>query len=233
MLYALGALNAVDAEVMWIRRLRLHIVQPRLDNVSTFALSLRELDEFAAEVRRAAPLAFEGRGEPRAGDWCRFCAAKGVCRASRDLAAEAAKRINGDLNCMTPDELGTLLDLLDDLDGIRERARERALEMILEGTKIQGYKAVAGRSVRRFTNEEEAVERLQKASGVSLYETRPLSLAKIEKILGKKRFNEIAGDCVCSPPGAPTLAKAGYPRREYKAGGAAEEALKNMDVNEL
>lgn len=233
MLYAVGACNLLPVEDMDVRRLRLHIIQPRLDNVSVFSLTLRELGDFADEVRKIAPAAYEGKGEPKAGDWCRFCPAKGACRASRDLAVKAAEKIHGNLNCMTPAELGNLLDVLDDLEEIRAAAREQAVRLILDGGAVQGYKVVAGRSARKFRDETEALERIQRATGENLYEVRPLSLAKIEKLLGKRRFNEVAGDCVYTPPGSPTLAKSDDPRKEYRGAESAEEIFKNMDIQEV
>ena len=39
-----------------------------------------------------------------------------------------------------------------------------------------------------------------------LYETKPRTLAAIEKTLGKKRFGEMLGDLIIKPRGKPTLA---------------------------
>ncbi|MBQ3458505.1 MAG: DUF2800 domain-containing protein [Synergistaceae bacterium] len=85
MLYALGALAAYG--YIWdIEIVRMTIVQPRLDNISTFECSRSELEAWGESIKPIARMAYEGKGEQRAGDWCKFCRAKPVCKA---LAEEA------------------------------------------------------------------------------------------------------------------------------------------------
>ena len=85
MLYAIGALAAYG--YIWdIEVIRMTIVQPRLDNISTFECSRAELEAWAESIKPIAKMAYEGKGEQKAGDWCKFCRAKPVCKA---LAEEA------------------------------------------------------------------------------------------------------------------------------------------------
>ena len=85
MLYALGALNAYG--YIWdIQGVRMSIVQPRLDNISTCEMTAEELAAWGEGIRVTAKLAYEGKGEQKAGDWCRFCRAKPVCRACKEEA---------------------------------------------------------------------------------------------------------------------------------------------------
>lgn len=85
MLYAIGALAAYgflyDIEIV-----RMSIIQPRLDNISTFECSRAELEEWGESIKPIAKLAYEGKGEQSPGDWCRFCRAKPVCKACADEA---------------------------------------------------------------------------------------------------------------------------------------------------
>ena len=85
MLYALGALAAYG--YIWdIELVRMTIVQPRLDNISTFECSRAELEAWGESIKPIARMAYEGKGEQKAGDWCKFCRAKPVCKV---LAEEA------------------------------------------------------------------------------------------------------------------------------------------------
>ena len=85
MLYALGALAAYG--YIWdIELVRMTIVQPRLDNISTFECSRAELEAWGESIKPIARMAYEGKGEQKAGDWCKFCRAKPICKA---LAEEA------------------------------------------------------------------------------------------------------------------------------------------------
>ncbi len=90
MLYALGALHAYGyiypIDTVWMT-----IVQPRLDNISTYVCTREELEEWGESIRPIAQLAYEGKGEQKCGDWCRFCRAKPVCRACAEEALALAK----------------------------------------------------------------------------------------------------------------------------------------------
>ena len=75
MLYALGAYHAYGY-LYSITKVSMTIIQPRLENISTFECSVEELLDWAENyVRPRARLAFEGKGEQVPGDWCRFCRA--------------------------------------------------------------------------------------------------------------------------------------------------------------
>ena len=59
-----------------------------------------------------------------------------------------------------------------------------------------------------------------------LYERKPLSLSKVEKLMGKKRFNEELGSHVIKPPGKPTLAHESDKREAVTDIVTPEEAFK-------
>ena len=85
MLYALGALHAYGY-IHPIGIVRMSIIQPRLDNISTCEMSTEELLSWGESIRETAKLAYEGKGKQKAGDWCKFCRAKPVCRACKEEA---------------------------------------------------------------------------------------------------------------------------------------------------
>ena len=90
MLYALGGLNAYGY-IYPIETVRMSIIQPRLENISTFECSREELEAWGEKIRPIAKLAFEGKGEQKAGEWCFFCRAKPVCQACKDEAMALCK----------------------------------------------------------------------------------------------------------------------------------------------
>jgi hypothetical protein len=85
MLYALGGLAAYGF-LYDIENVRMTIIQPRLENISTFECSRKELEEWGESIKPIAKMAYEGKGEQKPGDWCRFCRAKPVCRACAEEA---------------------------------------------------------------------------------------------------------------------------------------------------
>lgn len=90
MLYATGALNAYGY-LYDIEAVRMTIIQPRLENISTFEMSADDLRAWGESIKPIAKMAFEGKGEQRPGDWCRFCRAKPVCKACMEEALALAK----------------------------------------------------------------------------------------------------------------------------------------------
>ena len=85
MLYALGGLAAYGY-IYEIETVRMSIIQPRLDNISTFEATREELEAWGESIKETAKMAYEGKGEQKAGEWCRFCRAKPMCKACRDEA---------------------------------------------------------------------------------------------------------------------------------------------------
>lgn len=85
MLYAIGALHAYGY-IYPVEIVRMSIIQPRLDNISTYECSREELEAWGESIKPTAKMAYEGKGEQKAGDWCRFCRAKPVCRACKEEA---------------------------------------------------------------------------------------------------------------------------------------------------
>ena len=91
MLYALAGLTEFDT-LYDIRNIRMSIVQPRLNNTSSFEITPEELLRWAeTEVAPTARLAIEGKGEFKAGEHCRFCKARHVCRKRSEYFMELAR----------------------------------------------------------------------------------------------------------------------------------------------
>ena len=81
LLYSLGALELFGS-LYDIEKVNMTIHQPRLENVSTFEITVHDLMEWAEqELMPKAEMAAKGEGEFAVGDWCRFCKAKNTCRA--------------------------------------------------------------------------------------------------------------------------------------------------------
>lgn len=81
MLYALGTLSLFDM-LYDIKKVTMTIVQPRVDNFSTYEITVDELLKWAEEeLKPKAELALKGEGEFCPGEHWRFCKAKNQCRA--------------------------------------------------------------------------------------------------------------------------------------------------------
>lgn len=228
-LYALGALFDY-CQLYDIETVRMTIVQPRIKREpDTWETTAGELMLWAEEtVKPAADLAAKGEGDFAAGDWCRFCAIRGTCRRR----AEACLELDGFGRKLPPEltdeEVGRALTLGKDIKTWLADIEKYALGACLDGKEIPGYKAVAGRSVRAWTDQEAAFD-AARAAGIPdemLWERSPVTLATLEKIMGKKPFAETLADFIITPPGKPTLAPDADKRPAITGRPAAEEDFK-------
>ena len=206
-LYGLGAyleysfLYAID-------KVKMTIVQPRLDDISECEISTTELMEWAEEVvKPLAEKAYKGEGTYIAGNHCKFCRAKAICRERARMNLETSKFDFKEPALLSDEEVGEALKMAQDLAKWAEDLKDYALAESLKGKLIPGWKAVEGRGSRVFTDNEEALKVLI-GSGIDetmLYERKQLTLAQIEKVLGPKQFKELVGNMVEKSPGKPTL----------------------------
>ncbi len=242
MLYALGGLAAYGF-LYDVETVRMTIIQPRLDNISTFECSRQELEDWGESIRPTALLAFEGKGEQHPGDWCRFCRAKPVCKACADEALALCREDFLDLDAgafdgtaeesdMTaPYEADTqtavfkqpglipiaeLAEILPTLNRISSWIDAVfafvSSEAINHGVPIPGYKVVEGRSKRVFTDTKAVVDTAVQNGYTDLYKQSLISLTEFEKMMGKKKFNELLGEYVAKPPGKLALVPESNPR---------------------
>ena len=96
------------------------------------------------------------------------------------------------------------------------------MNSILDGEKIPGWKAVEGRSSRVWSDQDKAIDKLI-ADGIDravIYDSVPKTLAQLEKVLGKKKFEEMVGEFVVKPQGKPTLADESDSRKEFSSAAA-------------
>lgn len=209
MLYALGAMSELSL-LYRFKFVHMTIVQPRVSNISEFTMTADELREWGESVvKPKAEAAMSGKGEFEAGDWCRFCRAKQQCKTRYESNDSLYPELSAqhDPRLITLDELGEYLKRGKDMAAWLEDMKEYALSESLAGADVPGWKAVEGRGSRAFTDTDEAVDTLIK-NGIDesvLYERRVLTLAQMEKAVGKKAFGDLVGDLVVKNPGKPTL----------------------------
>ena len=242
MLYAIGALAAYgflyDIEIV-----RMSIIQPRLDNISTFECSRQELEDWGESIKPIAKLAYEGKGEQHPGDWCRFCRAKPVCKACADEALALCREDFLDLDAGAFDDtaeesdmtapyeadtqtavfkqpglipIAELAEILPTLNRISSWIEAVfafvSSEAINHGVPIPGYKVVEGRSKRVFTDTKAVVDVAVQNGYTDLYKQTLITLTEFEKMMGKKKFNELLGAYVTKPPGKLALVPESDPR---------------------
>ena len=223
-LYALGALkffSAVYGDT--IENVIMAIVQPRIsEDVTEEHLTVQELRAWGESIKSKAQAAYTGIGatfEP--GEWCRFCRGKAVCKARanknsafedfKDAVPEHAANAGAtpaNAQILSNADVGDLLVRAADLVSWYEDLKDYAQSEILAGHDVPGWKVVAGRSNRTFTDQDAAIQAVIAAGydEAVIYDRKPKSLSELEKLMGKAEFTKQVGKFVIKPPGKPTLA---------------------------
>lgn len=207
-LYGLGAY--LEHSMLYdIRRIRMTIIQPRLENISTEELTAEELLDWAeTEVRPKAELANAGEGEFQVGDHCRFCRARKTCRARAEHSLELAKYDFVDPPLLSDGEIGDVLQKADKLAHWVKDITDYALAEALKGKKFNGWKLVEGKSPRKYADQGKA-EKVLVGAGYPLEKIRKpaelLGITEMAKLTGKKRFEELLSGLLVKPEGKPTL----------------------------
>jgi Protein of unknown function (DUF2800) len=212
-MYALGLLK--EFEDWWpITDIECHIHQPRLDSHTQDRLTRRELEEWGQNVVvPAARLAWEGRGQFKAGSWCQFCKIRATCTTRAEAAVEEAKVIfaaaDGPTKAteLTIEQVAAMLPKIAPLRAFLADLERHALTQGVAGVQVPGYKVVAGRSIRRYTDAASAAGALI-AHGIPealVFERSIASITALESSLGKAVVREVLSPYIEKPPGAPKL----------------------------
>lgn len=204
MLYSIGALMLFDG-LYDIKNIHMTIFQPRLSNISTFEMKKEELLDWAEnELKPKALKAFNGEGDFHAGDWCRFCKAKAICKERANSFLSLAKNDFIDPALLSDDEIEEVLSKSESLVSWANDVKDFALEEALKGKKWKSFKVVAGKSNRKFCDDEKVIQKLENA-GVDPFEKKLMSITNLQKKLGKVKFEELLGGLIIKPQGAPTI----------------------------
>lgn len=237
-LYALGAWNELRM-IFPIKRVVLHIIQPRTGNPSSWETSIEELLQWGRQVvKPAAQKAFKGEGECVQGEWCDsgFCRLRATCRKRAEenhkLMGEAVNRDPNVSSVMklppqiSNEEVGRILKDAQFLASWVKKLEAYAQGELLAGREIPGWKLVEGRSTRTISDVDAAFRALQAAGypEAVLYEKKPYPLTELEKNI-EKEHREILSQYITKPQGKPTLAPADDKRPAMQFGTTAEEAF--------
>lgn len=208
-MYGLGAYERFKKRFAF-EKIQMTIFQPRLDSCTTEILEIRELLDWAKSVLRpAAKLAWAGKGEFNPGEHCKFCRAKGKCRALAEFNLDLLRHDFG---------LGDKLSEEGRLEALAKGAllvdwyntvAKEALEEALKGRKFAGFKLVHGRSTRQYKDEEAVLYRLMKSGFLEeeLVKKKIIGIGDMEKLLGKHGFVLALGDLIKKPKGAAALVR--------------------------
>lgn len=205
MLYGLGALSAFDA-LYDITEVSLSIFQPRRSNVETWTIPAADLIEWGeTTVKPIAQIAAAGGGEYKAGAWCQFCRIAPTCRARANANLEMARHEFAAPAELTVDEVAEVLARIPELKAWAGDVEAWALAQAQAGTTIPGFKVAAGRSVRRYADEQAVAEAAKQAGFTDIWDKKLIGITAMQRLMGRATFTEVLGGLVVKPDGKPTL----------------------------
>lgn len=242
-IYAGAALAAFDF-LGEIREVCMHIVQPRLNSISVWRVSVDELMAFLADVTRAGAQCLRLLDEYQDPDTvpaeffqpcanaCRFCRNRGKCTA---LAKYALSVAGLDLPAplkasLDAQQLAYILDRIGLIKSWMGEVEAAAHAALMEGREVPGYKLVEGRAGSRKWTDESKAEKLLKAWKVPAdfrYVKSLISPTQAEKLLKLKTLTDEQWDELCGyvsrEPGKPTVVPASDKRPAISGRPAAED----------
>lgn len=186
-----------------------NIYQPRIDNISPYSYSVKELLTWAEnELKPAAELAFEGLGEFKAGNHCYWCRAKANCRHLAEYNLKLAEMDFKKPDLLTDEEILQVYAQKAIFENWLDAISNYLLETAIKGKAWPGLKVVEGKSNRAYSDQEKVASVLT-ANGFKseqIYNPAKLKgLGDLEKAITKPKFNEIVGPLLVKPKGKPTL----------------------------
>jgi len=199
MFYAAAAMRT--PETAWVfegvEEIEIVIVQPPM--VKRWVTTPQRIAMFEFDLIAAVN---GPRTKMATGEHCRWCAAKPTCPLVTG-AVERAHKV--DLIRLDAEKIGEYLTQAELLESWIDAVRVLAYDMLEHNIKVPGFKLVAKRGTRQWVNDEAPVKLL----GDKAYESKLISVAQAEKLIGKKNF---PSDLAVSVSSGSTLAADSDPR---------------------
>lgn len=205
--YASGLVRKFMREGRIVRKVTLHIVQPRAPHargpIRTWTCSLTDLRDFERRLQDAAIATSQTDAPLNAGEWCKFCPAAATCPERRTTSLEQARvefNAAGELlapaiSRMTTDDLGAILSKIDQVENWCRRVREYAHEEAVHGRLPKGFKLVNKRAVRKWYDEHKAASALRtlfELDDNEIFIRKMISPAAADKLVGKTEAKQLA-----------------------------------------
>jgi hypothetical protein len=224
-LYGAGVLDLLDC-IVEIQSIELCIVQPRIDHFDRWEIRAEELLVWLEDIKPIAHDAYKGSATLRAGDHCTFCKVRATCPERAREATSLFEEHDVIPGLLSFEQIAALLPKLDRIINWAKNIQDFAYVQVRDhGGKIPGYKLVAGRSNRRWTDEARVADVLKQDGFTDddIWTKKLLGIGDAEKLVGKRhRVFELAQKA----EGKPTLVPESDPRAEWHS---AEATLAAFD----
>lgn len=207
-LYALGAIKEYELSYDF-KTVRTTVYQPRMNNFGSHTQTVKELLNWAETyLRPRALLASTGAGAFQPGPNCKWCKAKGECKALAVRNLELAKHDFEEPSKLTNDDIAAILEIEEDLTSWLKAVKAHALSLLKVSSVIPGYKLVEARTNRKISDLEALKENLFKYKIPIDRFMKPqvmMGLGDLEQSLGKILFKKTVEPLLEKAPGELTV----------------------------
>lgn len=217
MLYAWGAYSEMKMIYEDIQTVTLTVAQVRTEGINSYTMPLYELkDWMEEEVKPKAALAYQGKGEAVPGSWCTFCKFRNKCKSRNDYYLKTCEEARG--RELSKEDMAKIVLIKRDIVRWLDDLSDYVLDEALAGESFPGLKLVEGRSNRKIQDSDLLAKNLMDAGFTEdeIYKPKEIkTITNLEKLAGKKKFEELSTGAVVKPQGKPTLVSESDKRKEY------------------
>ena len=209
--YALGVINELGFDAQ-LDTIHMVISQPRMGHHSTHTMRVKDLLKWGRTV--LLPASKATRSEDPAFNpsesACHFCKAAPTCKPLAEHALALTMLSFDDLTVappqaktMSPVDVARLMPHLGLIKSWCDGVAGQAHRLAASGIPIEGYKLVQSKTNRRWSDEQQALEIMQKITNEPVYKAKTLSPTQAIKLLGVE--NKELMQLITKPEGKPTL----------------------------
>jgi len=211
MFYAAAAMRT-DA-TKWVfegaQEVELIIVQP--PSVKRWLTTVERIKAFEADLKAAVTRALKPDAPLKAGDHCKWCAAKPFCPV---MTGAVDRLLATKLDALPVDQIAHYLDQVPLVEDFISGLQALALQMLSEGKPVGDWKLVPKRATRQWADEAKTANALVCELGLDrsdVYVEKIISPAQAETLLKKMKI-ELPADLVVAVSSGNTLAPGNDPR---------------------
>lgn len=221
-----------------IKTITLHIVQPAIDNYSTFDLTVDDLYSWVHTILApAVHTAIIGVPVLNPGDeQCLWCEAMPWCEAHRKWVRDSGAKAFTIYEQMNVDiSMETILEFLEEVPPMSKVVSKihRFLQAeLMAGREVPGMKLVQGKANRKWKDEKSVIKWLDKNASIDeMFKSKLISPSQAEKLDHRLKKNEDFGKLYMKPQGKLSMVKESDPRPAFQVKGAAQDVFKEFAEN--
>ncbi len=218
LIYGLSAYDEyMDDGIYEIEKVVCHIVQPRKFSITSAEYTVAQLEAFREPVMDiVADIAAGSQKFCPSQKGCQWCPASGICEPQAKAHMETLTKefdnmdkLPVDANLLGIAELAQVLSKKKEIENWLKSVESVCFSRLDKGLELPGYKMVAGRSVRKWADEDAAAKFLKRRMPADdVFKQRIISPTQAEKVVEiTPRSVKLWKSLVVKPEGKPTIAK--------------------------